>query len=90
MSERFVIEGTWTGYTSSQQRICHVEVTTNKKRVERLRRLHKIVYTDGTALLIHIREAKPREKVKEILSYRSMIRDAEAKEGSVVRVEDLI
>jgi hypothetical protein len=89
MSKRFVIEGTWTGYTSAQQRICHREVTTDKKLVDRLRQLHKIVYTDGTSLLIHVRHAEPRERIKEILGYRSLIRDASKRDGNVVLVSEL-
>jgi hypothetical protein len=89
MSERFVIEGTWTGYMSAQQRICHREVTTDKKLVGRLLQLHKIVYTDGTSLLIHVRHAEPRERIKEILGYRSLIRDAAKRDGNIVFVSEL-
>jgi uncharacterized Zn ribbon protein len=85
---RFILEGTWTGYVSSQSRVCHREIV-SKKRAEKLRGLHKIVYTDGTSLLIHVREAEYREKVKEIFSYRDLIREAEAKGDSVVLVSEL-
>lgn len=85
---RYVLEGTWTGYTSAQSRVCHREII-NAKRADRLRELHKIVYTDGTSLLIHVREAEYRERVQENLSYRELIRDAERLGGSVVRVSDL-
>lgn len=87
-SPRFVLEGTWTGYVSRQSRIVHREVLTAKRAV-RLKALHKIVYTDGTALLISIREANPREKVNRIDSYGALIRDAEAKGGNIVHVADL-
>jgi hypothetical protein len=86
---RFVIEGTWTGYTSAQQRVCHREVTTDKKLVDRLLQLHKIVYTDGTSLLIHVRPTAPRERIKEILGYSSLIRDAAKRDGNVVFVSEL-
>lgn len=86
---RFVLEGTWTGYVSSQMRVCHREIVRDRKRIERLKALHKIVYTDGTSLLIHIRESVHREKIREVLGYRSLIRDAEAKGGSVVFVSEL-
>jgi len=82
---RYVVEGTWTGYTSAQYRIVHREVV-NAKRVERLRKLHKIVYTDGTALIINVREANYRERIKEVNSYGALIREAEAKGQNVFRV----
>ena len=72
---RYVLEGEWTGYVSRQQRVVHREVIDRKLR-ERLASLHAIRYTDGTTLLIHIREAEPRERVKEVLSYRELIREA--------------
>lgn len=87
-SPRFILEGTWTGYVSRQSRVVHREVLT-AKRAEHLKGLHKIVYTDGTALLISIREANYREKVQEIFSYRELIRKAEAKGGNVVHVAEL-
>lgn len=85
---RYIIEGTWTGYVSRQSRIVHREII-SKKRADKLRHMHKIVYTDGTALLLHVREAAFREKVQEIFSYRELIREAEAKGGNVVMVVDL-
>lgn len=85
---RYVLEGTWTGYVSRQSRVVHREIIT-KKRADKLRHMHKIVYTDGTALLLHVREAEYREQVREIFSYRELIRDAEAKGGNVVCVADL-
>jgi hypothetical protein len=85
---RYVIEGEWTGYTSTQRRVVHREVV-DAKRGERLKRLHAIVYTDGTSLLIRVREAKPREKIERIDGYGSLIREAEAKGDSRVLVADL-
>jgi hypothetical protein len=73
---RYVLEGEWTGYRSSQQRVVHREVI-SAKRAERLKGLHAILYTDGTKLLIHVRESKPRERVEPVLSYRELISDAE-------------
>jgi len=73
---RYVLEGEWTGYCSSQQRVVHREVISERRR-ERLNGLHAIQYTDGTKLLIHIREAKPRERIAEVHSYRELICDAE-------------
>ena len=85
---RYVLEGTWTGYVSRQSRVVHREVI-SKDRAERLKDLHKIVYTDGTALLISIREAKYRERVDEDFSYRELVRDAEKHGGAVVYVSQL-
>lgn len=73
---RYVLEGEWTGYVSSQQRVVHREVVT-KRRADNLKKLHKIVYTDGTSLLVRVREAEYREKVREVHSYDALIRKAE-------------
>ena len=86
---RYVLEGEWTGYRSSQQRVVHREIV-NAKMAEKLRGLHKIVYTDGTALLIHVREAEYREKIKPSHQYDELIRDALKHGGSVVMVADLV
>jgi hypothetical protein len=85
---RYILEGTWTGYTSAQSRVCHREVLT-EKRADSLRGLHRIVFTDNTSLLISIREAQPREKIVTNNQYGELIRDAERHGGSVVRVADL-
>lgn len=85
---RFILEGTWTGYTSSQSRVCHREILT-EKRADSLRGLHRIVFTDNTSLLISIREAQPREKIVVNNQYGSLIREAEQHGGSAVRVADL-
>lgn len=85
MSGRFVLEGTWSGYTSSQSRAVHREVV-SAKRAERLAKLHSIRYTDGTLLLIDVRPAKPRERVEPIRGYTSLIRDAEASGQSCYEV----
>ncbi len=85
---RFILEGTWTGYTSSQSRVCHREII-SAKRAEILKGLHKIVYTDGTSLLIHVREAGYREKITPNHQYNELIRESERHGGSVVRVADL-
>ena len=61
---RYVIEGIWSGYVSSQSRVVHREVTTSRTRAEALKKIHGIMYTDGTMLYLHVREARPRERVK--------------------------
>lgn len=86
---RHVLEGEWTGYVSSQRRVVHREVITSPKRVDRLRNLHSIRYTDGTCLILRLREALHREHVQEIHGYDSLIRECEAQVGTVVSVADL-
>lgn len=86
---RYVLEGEWTGYTSAQRQIVHREVISDKRRADRLSKLHCIVYTDGTSLLLRLREAKPRENVEVKNSYGSLIRAAEHHGGSRVLVADL-
>ncbi len=75
MSTRFVIEGEWLGYRSSQDRIVHR--TVHKAAYKALRawaeKTHAIVYTDGTRLRLSVRDCKPREKVQEIHGYDSLI-----------------
>lgn len=66
------IEGTWTGYTSSQRRVVHREHTRSESRIEAVRKLGSIAYTDGTRLLLHVSEGK-RGKPKD--GYGSLIRD---------------
>lgn len=75
---RWLLEGEWTGYTSAQRKIVHREIVRDFKRARRLQELRCIVYTDGTSLLLNLRELTPREKAdREILGYTSLIRDAE-------------
>ena len=91
---RYVIEGEWTGYVARQQKIVHREVVDDKKVgkafVEKVKALRTIVYTDGTSLYVTVRAAKPREKVDELLGYRSLIRDAARKGGARVCVVDML
>ena len=90
---RYVLEGEWTGYTSAQRRVVHREVVdgrvSGKRRINRLRALHAIVYTDGTSLNLSLRLAKPREKIVAILAYRELIREAEMLGKSRVLVSEL-
>lgn len=75
--KRFVIEGEWSGYRSSQQRVVHRQVYPggrNKLR-EWAEKTHGIRYTDGTMLYLTVRDCKPRERVKEIRGYTSLIED---------------
>ena len=74
---RFVVEGTWSGYTSRQERIVHR--TVHKASERRLREWckanHGIHYTDGTMLILVVRDCKPRERVEVLNGYGALIRD---------------
>lgn len=75
---RFIIEGEWSGYQSSQQRVVHrtVHVAALSKRLRAWAdKTHAIRYTDGTALFISVRDCKPRERVAENHGYTSLIAD---------------
>ena len=74
---RFVIEGEWSGYHSGQQQIVHRTVHKNsyKKLRAWVEKTHGIRYTDGTMLYLTVRDCKPRESVKEIRGYVSLIND---------------
>jgi hypothetical protein len=58
---RYVLEGVWRGYWPSQDQVVHREVI-SKQRYARLKDVHSLPFSDGTALLLHIQPAKPREK----------------------------
>lgn len=77
MANRYVIEGAWSGYTSKQQRIVHRTVHSSafKKLRAWAEKVYAIRYTDGTALILSVRDAKPRERVAEIKGYASIIHD---------------
>ena len=83
---RYILEGEWSGYRSSQRRVAHRVVTKHPKRYEKLKTIR---YTDGTTLDLSIRPCKPREKVAEIHGYDSLIDKALTKEKSFVTVEEL-
>jgi hypothetical protein len=74
---RYIIEGEWTGYRSSQQRVVHrtVHDGAEKKLRAWAEKTHGISYTDGTRLILSVRDCKPRERVEQIRGYASLIRD---------------
>jgi hypothetical protein len=76
-ARRFIIEGEWTGYQASQQRVVHRTVHHGRERDLRAwaDRTHAITYTDGTRLLLTVRDANPGERVTEIHGYDDLIRD---------------
>lgn len=82
---RYVVEGKWSGYVARQCRVVHREVV-SARRADALRKLHKIIYTDGTSLLVTVREAAYREKVTEMHQYDDLLREAERKGQNIFRV----
>ncbi len=88
MSDRWILEGEWSGYTSAQRQIVHRQVVVGMPLFRAwCEKTHAIRYTDGTALTLSVRTAKPREKVGEIKAYTSLIRDCFS--ANVTRVDDL-
>ena len=77
---RYVIEGMWRGYRSLQDHVCHREVYVSRRKqssfIEALKRIYSLPFSDGTALILSVREAKPREKVVEKHAYTQMIHEA--------------
>jgi hypothetical protein len=74
---RYVLEGTWRGYKSSQDAVVHREVVQGNRKsyLAWLQKTFCIRYTDGTTLELNVRPAKPRERVVEKHGYRSLIDD---------------
>ena len=87
--KRYVVEGMWSGYRSSQTRICHRTVT----RYPEWFKVHTIRFTDGTTLDITVRLCKPREKVHLIHGYDDLITEANSfdreRDSGYVTVEEL-
>lgn len=89
---RFIIEGTWTGYTSSQSRVVHRTVHPVAFKALRAwaENTKSITYTDGTRLILSVRDCKPYEKVIEIHGYSSLIDQcARANVDSVAALHNL-
>lgn len=76
MATRFVIEGEWSGYRPAQQRCVHRTAHSVKERQFRkfVESMQAIEFTDGTHLWLSVRDAKPRERIKQIHGYDSLIR----------------
>lgn len=72
---RFVIEGEWSGYRSSQQRVVHRTVHSGAFKALRAwaEKTHGISYTDGTMLFLRVRDCKKGERVAQIHGYDSLI-----------------
>jgi hypothetical protein len=84
---RFIIEGEWSGYRSSQQRVVHRQVYASafKKLRAWADKTHAIRYTDGTALYLTVRDCKPRERVVEIRGYTKLIENCARHDVSSVQ-----
>lgn len=74
-AKRFIIEGEWSGYRSTQRRVVHrtVHPASSKKLKAWAKKTTVILYTDGTGLHLTVRDCLPRERVKEIRGYVSLI-----------------
>src|SRR3954465_15480162 len=86
-NKRFVIEGEWLGYRSSQDHIVHVSVHagTEKRLRAWAEKTFGITYTDGTRLALTVRDCKPRERVSERRSYMGLIRECANEDVSSVQ-----
>lgn len=73
--QRWVIEGEWSGYTASQRKVAHREVTTNRRRAESLSAQRSIQFDDGTTLFISVRELGKGERVEPVFGYSALIAD---------------
>ena len=88
---RFVVDGVWSGYTASQFRVVHRRVHHGDASVRaKYDVLQRIVFTDGTSLGVHTRPCKPRERVREIRSYDSLIDAAVSQGRETVLVQELV
>jgi len=74
---RFILEGEWTGYVSRQAKIVHRTVHNDSERKFKAwaKKTNSIRYTDGTCLILSMRDCKPRERVAVINGYNSLIKD---------------
>ena len=73
--QRYVIEGEWSGYRSSQRRVVHRTVHTDSVLRSWAEKTRAIYYTDGTSLDLSVRVLQPRERVQEKHGYDDLIRD---------------
>lgn len=72
---RFLLEGEWLGYRSSQDKIVHREVITDAKLAAWAMKTYGITYTDGTTLRLTCRPTEPRERVTPVdHGYSDLIR----------------
>lgn len=70
MKNKWYVEGTWSGYTGSQSKVCHRDYVSNP---EEIKIINSIRFTDGTRLDLEVKERKPREKIEIIKGYNDLI-----------------
>ena len=71
----YMIEGEWTGYSSSQRRVAHRHYTNLPKEIEWVEKTYGIRYTDGTMLLLTATPVTGRKRLPVIDGYGSLIGD---------------
>jgi hypothetical protein len=69
---RYILEGTWSGYRSSQSRVCHRTII-KPYQAKRYEKITGVRFGDGTSMTITVRPAKVREQVKEIHGYNDIL-----------------
>lgn len=76
MMATWMIEGTWSGYTSSQSRVAHREFTTREAFAKEVEKLGVIRYTDGTCLDLSVSRREGHGKRPPVINgYNTLIRD---------------
>lgn len=84
---RYVVECVWGG--PSRSWTCHRRVHP-KARALRYAQITSVQFDDGTSMSVSVRPAKPREKVREINGYTTLLnRFIDAGKVGFVRVADL-
>lgn len=72
---RYEITGTWSGYTSSQSRVCYRDYTSDSNYAKEVDKLGYIVFSDNTKLYLTVRELEYRErKQSKMGTYTSCIK----------------
>jgi hypothetical protein len=71
--KRFVVEAEWSGYHGGQRRVCHRTVETLFRAAYEAIGSH--TFGDGTYMTITVRDAKPRERVRQLKGYCELLRD---------------
>ena len=86
-SKVWLLVGVWSGYNSLQTKVVHREIV-DERRVERLKNLRRIIYTDGTDLSITISEEilMDAKAFKQQLGYKNLIEEAERSGKSTFRI----
>lgn len=86
--KQWILNGTWSGYSSSQTKIVHTAII-SAEQYEKAKHLHTIMYADGTSLSLEFSEYNPNYPVHEKLSYKSLIDEAIKLGKSTVSVTEL-